>query len=250
MSKPKILTDIENKIDKDSIINNLTTGGADKVASAETVKTLNNSKAPTLHTHTKANITDFPTSLPANGGNADTLDGLHANQFVRGDGSTSPLLSTDTGNRLTLLDITTNAIGYSDAPTISEQSDGGVFAQAYSPSWVGLIYIDYRTGRLYTNGKNNGSWGSWKEIWDNVSFPKNHAVTSETYGGGTTNNYGHVKVINSILASGSTDDSVALHANQGKVLNDTINTKAPNHQSGTTAPSAFVGEGVLYGVHN
>ncbi len=45
MSKPKILTDIENKIDKDSIINDLTTGGADKVASAETVKILNTNKA-------------------------------------------------------------------------------------------------------------------------------------------------------------------------------------------------------------
>ncbi|GEM_PF-2259537 len=45
MSKPKILTDVENKISKDSIINNLTTGGADKVASAETVKILNTNKA-------------------------------------------------------------------------------------------------------------------------------------------------------------------------------------------------------------
>ncbi len=45
MSKPKLLTDIENKINKDSIVNDITTGGADKVASAETVKILNNCKA-------------------------------------------------------------------------------------------------------------------------------------------------------------------------------------------------------------
>ena len=38
---------------------------------------------PTSHTHTKAQITDFPTSLPANGGNADTVDGLHASSFTR-----------------------------------------------------------------------------------------------------------------------------------------------------------------------
>lgn len=37
-----------------------------------------NGKAPTLHTHTKSQITDFPASLPANGGNADTVDGKHA----------------------------------------------------------------------------------------------------------------------------------------------------------------------------
>ena len=34
------------------------------------------------HEHTVSDITDFPTSLPANGGNADTLDGLHANEIA------------------------------------------------------------------------------------------------------------------------------------------------------------------------
>jgi hypothetical protein len=38
--------------------------------------------APAEHTHTRSEITDFPTSLPANGGNADTLDGKHADEFV------------------------------------------------------------------------------------------------------------------------------------------------------------------------
>lgn len=39
------------------------------------------------HTHTKSEITDFPTSLPANGGNADTVDNYHANQLWRSDGA-------------------------------------------------------------------------------------------------------------------------------------------------------------------
>ena len=38
---------------------------------------------PSAHTHTKSQISDFPTSLPANGGNADTVDGLHASSFTR-----------------------------------------------------------------------------------------------------------------------------------------------------------------------
>lgn len=41
------------------------------------VDTKLNAKANSSHTHTKAQITDFPTSLPANGGNADTVDGYH-----------------------------------------------------------------------------------------------------------------------------------------------------------------------------
>ena len=34
------------------------------------------------HEHTVSDITDFPTSLPANGGNADTVDGKHASDFA------------------------------------------------------------------------------------------------------------------------------------------------------------------------
>lgn len=37
--------------------------------------------APISHTHTKSQITDFPTSLPANGGNADTIDGYDSSYF-------------------------------------------------------------------------------------------------------------------------------------------------------------------------
>lgn len=36
-----------------------------------------NSKANGTHTHTKSQITDFPTSMAANGGNADTVDNYH-----------------------------------------------------------------------------------------------------------------------------------------------------------------------------
>lgn len=39
------------------------------------VQTQLNGKASTSHTHTKSEITNFPTSLPANGGNASTVNG-------------------------------------------------------------------------------------------------------------------------------------------------------------------------------
>lgn len=38
--------------------------------------------ASTEHKHTISEITDFPTTLPANGGNADTLDDKHASDFA------------------------------------------------------------------------------------------------------------------------------------------------------------------------
>ena len=39
-------------------------------------------KAAASHSHTISQISDFPASLPANGGNADTIDGLHADNFL------------------------------------------------------------------------------------------------------------------------------------------------------------------------
>lgn len=49
-------------------------GWNDKYTRAE-VDTKDAGKANLVHTHTKAQITDFPAALPANGGNADTVGG-------------------------------------------------------------------------------------------------------------------------------------------------------------------------------
>ncbi len=57
------------------------TADADKPISSA-MQTALDGKADMSHTHTKSDITDMPASLPANGGNADTLDGKHASDFA------------------------------------------------------------------------------------------------------------------------------------------------------------------------
>ena len=54
----------------------------DRYYTESEIDTKLNGKANSSHTHTKSQITDFPTSLPANGGNADTVDGKHASEFA------------------------------------------------------------------------------------------------------------------------------------------------------------------------
>lgn len=54
--------------------------------------------------------------------------------------------------------------------------------------------------------------------------PTSHASSSNTYGLGSTSNYGHVKTINGLTQS-SHSDGTALSAYQGKVLKDAIDTK-------------------------
>ena len=57
------------------------TADADKPISSA-MQTALDGKADVSHKHTISDITDMPASLPASGGNADTLDGKHASDFA------------------------------------------------------------------------------------------------------------------------------------------------------------------------
>ena len=68
--------------------------------------------------------------------------------------------------------INDNGIKYynSNGPSTSlgaTTSNGALYSQAYSTSWVAQIAQDYRNGGLYVRGKNNGTWQSWYRVWDN-----------------------------------------------------------------------------------
>lgn len=47
------------------------------------INTALSGKANSSHTHSKSDITDFPSALPANGGNADTVGGKSASDFLQ-----------------------------------------------------------------------------------------------------------------------------------------------------------------------
>lgn len=60
---------IQNNLTSDSTTDSLS------AAQGKVLKGLVDGKAASSHTHTKSQITDFPSSLPANGGNASTVNG-------------------------------------------------------------------------------------------------------------------------------------------------------------------------------
>ena len=45
-------------------------------------------------------------------------------------------------------------------------TDGALFSQQYSTSWQHQIAGDYRSGQIALRGKNNGTWQSWRKVWD------------------------------------------------------------------------------------
>ena len=78
--------------------------------------------------------------------------------------------------------ITSNGHWYytSNGPSgLGEQStDGALYSQAYNTSWVAQIAQDYRNGNLFTRGRNNGTWQSWRAVAYKDDTPWSGAPTS------------------------------------------------------------------------
>lgn len=75
----------------------------------------------------------------------------------------SGFTNSNSGSPVSADSLTNNGIAYvnSGVPLFG-QTDGALYAQAYSTSWVGQIYQDYRTGQIALRGKNNGIWTAWR----------------------------------------------------------------------------------------
>ena len=116
-------------------------------------------------THPASMITGLATV--ATSGNYSDLNGklLTGTSFVSGDNNHG---DHDANN------ITINGHYYynSNGPSSSlgASTDGALYIQSYSSSWVGQIAQDYRNGSLFVRGKNNGTWSDWKKVIDSVDL--------------------------------------------------------------------------------
>ena len=165
------------------------------------INTKLNAKANTSHTHTKSQISDFPNSLPANGGNADSVggnrfnwserhvnpvfiwgspDGVVGNQYVFRPSSivTGGIQASDTRNiqytpewymqnkpMSTIAEFkTTAAIG------ITGTGSAHCYLETHTP-WndssggypMQIAWLDTRTP-LYRWGINATTWGEWQSL--------------------------------------------------------------------------------------
>lgn len=138
---------------------NLITSGGVKAALDE--------KASSSHNHTASQITGLPTSLPANGGNADTVDEKHASDF----------LQMATASK----DVSINPINYENGIYTAEGTlstanghpvDGGyhityfVHGSGNSTSGYKVIIglLNSSGNRMFIKTQAWNSWGSWREL--------------------------------------------------------------------------------------
>ena len=129
----------------------------------------------------KAELADIPTTLPANGGNADTLDNKHASDFMQNLGTLT------TGSLLDYVLTMTNSGYLLVNSNVTDTPVSGQFffvdVRRYAGGSYAITATRFNAGGVYTNRYNNNSgmkkWYGWANVADGGNADKvdgKHAV--------------------------------------------------------------------------
>lgn len=157
---------------------------------------LANTYADKVHTHLWTDITDRPTALPANGGNADTVDNLHGSSFTRADQAPDVDLNTVNGQGIMACRANTTATAERHYPI---QQAGTLFYGTAAYNSACQIYGTFQYNRWFVRGGGTSPTAktAWAEIWTTVNFnPDNYLPLS---GGSITGGLG----VSDYLTAGS-----------------------------------------------
>lgn len=139
------------------------------------------------HNHTKSDITDFPSSMPA----SDVYDWAKASNKPTYTASEVGAVPVTTGFGQNLSSVTSsndNSISGTQARYSTSNATGkptgtdhSLFQMAYNDSWKAQIAMDWRTNKMYIRVCTNGTWSSWREMAgvDNIPSLSDYAKTSE-----------------------------------------------------------------------
>lgn len=123
--------------------------------------------------NSKAEISDIPTSLPANGGNADTVGGYAPSAFApSGYGLGMALSSLTLHSATTGKALETGMYYLSSAATDKPPGiiDCALWVMAYSTQWVTQVAIDWRTNKMYSRVCTNGVWSTWRSLGSGITI--------------------------------------------------------------------------------
>jgi hypothetical protein len=147
------------------------------------------------------------TSFVGNATSATTASQIDSIEFR--NGNSTNVINPDSVND--------NGMGYINSIALFGQTDGALYSQAHSASWVHQIYGDYRTGQLAIRGRNSGTLTAWRTVVDSGN------VSSFAVPLRTSTNWNDSTVI---------DDVIGLMAwknyGNGHVIFDASNSTAPN----------------------
>ena len=178
-----------------------------------------------VHTHTKTQITDFPASLPANGGTADYANHLNANSLAANTD-----LNTVTVPGYYYCPANATAATLKNCPTTD-----AFFLETGKHAGVYQRLVEYITSSPKTFERNyySGTWGTWKNITvltpvpagakftDTVYAHPNSGAAAGTYRSVTVNAQGHVTAgtnPTTLAGYGITDAAAKSHSHDGDYL--------------------------------
>ena len=146
-----------------------TAGRGDWTQAAYNHSLITNGSNP--HGTTFASLPDKPTSLPANGGNADTVDNLHANDFAQA--TQTPYVDIDTINGRGITGIGENAQATAERHYPIQEA-GALFYSRSANYSANQIYGTFNSNRWFVRGGGNGPSEKtpWAEIWTNKNLTK------------------------------------------------------------------------------
>lgn len=166
---------------------------------------LSDARTPKAHTHSKSQITDFPASLPANGGTASYTNYVNANNIAA---------STD------LNSLTTPGFYYSPAnATVATfkncPSTNALFLIVGKHAGVYQEVVEYMTAspKRYMRNYYNGTWGAWHRVFT-TSNPPTYAETGALAAGGTAVNAQKVNgltILTAVPAGAKFTDTLYTH---------------------------------------
>lgn len=169
---------------------------------------------PSSHTHTKSQITDFPTSMPANGGNASTVNGYTVNANVP---SGAKFTDTDTWRPQPDWNATSGDAAIKNKPTIPSVGNGTV--------------------TITQNGTSKGTFTMNQSGNTTIALTDTNTDTNTVTNIGTTaSNYTNGNIL--IQGSGATTVSKSGNTVTISSTNTDTNTWRP---LGTTADTACAG---------
>ncbi len=149
----------------------LTLGGTLTLTAAQVnaVGTISNSttgNAATASSVPWSGVTSKPTTLPGYGVTALSVN---------------PSMAANTPNGFTSTGIT-----YTTGVSLFGQSDGALYANAYSTAWQHQIFGDYRSGQLAVRGCSMNEWGAWRTVLDSSNF---NSYSPTLTGGGASGSW-------------------------------------------------------------
>ena len=103
------------------------------------VDTKLNKKAESIHNHTKSQITDFPTSMPANGGNADTVNSHTVKSDVPENAVFTDTVYDDTEVKGEVDEINSNLVLLAKSDKGASNNICGAYGKYYYPLSVGDV---------------------------------------------------------------------------------------------------------------